>query len=106
MLGRPAAEQRTRKGSYTMDSTLDEMREDSLAAKLLSKGLEASLAKLSGAEPGSPEYRMTLSSTLDAPLRTLKIFMAKDSAALDAVLELSNGHAIRALRKLLEKPRQ
>ena len=106
LLGRPAAEQRTRKGSYTMDNTLDEMREDSLAAKLLSKGLEASLAKLSGAEPGSPEYRMTLSSTLDAPLRTLKIFMAKDSAALDAVLELSNGHAIRALRKVLEKPRQ
>lgn len=104
LLGRPAAERRARKGIYTMENTLDEMREDSLPARLISKALEKGLSKLSGAEPGSPEYRMTLSSTLDAPLRTLKIFMAKDSAALDALLELSNGHAIRALRKLLDQP--
>ena len=103
LLGRPAAEQRARKGSYTMENTLDEMREDSLPAKLISKVMEKSISKISGAEPGSPEYRMTLSSTLDAPLRTLKIFMAKDSDVLDAVLELSNGHAIRALRRLLVK---
>ena len=39
---------------------------------------------------------------VDAPLRTLKIFHAKGNSVLDALLELSNGHALQGLKKLLE----
>ena len=102
LIGRPAAEKRARKGSYTMDNTLEEMKEDSLPARLAAKALLKLLPRFTSADPDSPEYRMTISSTLDAPLRTLKIFHAKGNSVLDALLELSNGHALQGLKKLLE----
>ena len=103
LLGRPVAEQRAQKGSFTMENTLNEMQEDSLAARLVTLAIDAYLAKANGGDRSSPEYRMALSTSADAPLRSLKIFLGKDCAAMDALLELSNGHFLRALRKLLTK---
>ena len=101
LLGRPAAEKRARKGSYTMENTLNEMQEDSLPARLVTMAMAAYLAKANVGDRSSPDYRMALSTAADAPLRSLKIFLGKDSAAMDALLELSNGHGLRALGKLL-----
>ena len=102
LLGRPAAEERPAKGSFTMDNTLNEMKENSLAAKLAGLALETSLARQSGGRD-SAEYRMAVSTVLEAPLRTLKIFLGKESDAVDALLELANGHALRAFTRMRGK---
>ena len=83
-----------------LENTLDEMKDDSLAAKLIAFLIRRSLLK-NGADKNSAEYRMAVSTMLDSPLRTLKIFAARESLPVEALLELINGHGLRALRVLL-----
>ena len=101
LLGRPAAEKRAEKGCYTMDNTLVEMKEDSLTAKLLFSLIGMGMRKRS-ADKDSPEFQMALNSTLDAPLRSLQIFIGRRDLPFDALLALINGHAFEAV-KLLRK---
>lgn len=99
LLGRPAAEIRARKGCYTMDNTLTEMKEDSLTAKLLSLLIARGMRK-KNEDGDSPEFQMALNSTLDAPLRSLRIFFGRRELPFDALLAFINGHGIEALRLL------
>ena len=100
LLGRPVTESVPRRGTYTMDSTIDEMREDSLLARMAYAVLARTVAAKAG-EKGSAEYRMALSSAADAPLRTLKIFLGKESGLPDALLKLANGQSLEGLTALL-----
>lgn len=99
LIGRPVPETFPHKGSYTMDSTLAEMKEDSLIARLIYTILCRAIAARTGGKD-SPDYRMTLSTAADAPLRTLKQFLGRDSAALDAMLDVVNGKGGKAFARL------
>ena len=103
LLGRPAPERRAHRGSFTMDSCLGEMQEDSAAARLIVKLLEQKISKEHGGDRESPGYRAALTGVMEAPLRAIKIMLAKDTQLPDALLALCNGRLPDALRLLLGK---
>lgn len=105
LLGRPAPEYRAEKGSYTMDSTLAEMREDSLIAKLVADLVGKQAIKRNHCDPDSPEGQMALSSSLDAPVRSMKIFLGKESVVPDVILALINGRLSEALKLMADGKR-
>ncbi|MBR0355272.1 MAG: glycoside hydrolase family 3 C-terminal domain-containing protein [Oscillospiraceae bacterium] len=100
LVGRPVTVKQERKGSYTMDSTIEEMREDSLIARMIYAYLARTVAVRAG-EKGSAEYRMALSTAADAPIRSMKIFLGKESGLPDALLDLINGKTLSGLHALL-----
>ena len=101
LLGRPAAETVQRKGSYTMDNTVLEMKEDSLVMKLLYKLIEKKLASEPGTDKNSPEFRMAMSTAADAPLRAVQMFVSLDDSMAEALLAAANGRPAAALRALM-----
>ena len=103
LLGRPVCERPLKKGSYTMDDTIDEMSGDSLVARMTARVMQKKLASAFRGKTDSPEYRMALSSVLDAPLRSLKIFLGRPSRLLDSLLDGVNGRPTALLRELLRE---
>ena len=101
LLGRPAAEEERKKGSYTMDSTILEMQQDSLVMKLVYAVVKQAAASRLHLEKDSPEYRMAMSTAADAPLRALQQFGYLDVSAAEALLAAANGHPAESLRRIL-----
>ena len=86
-----------------MDDTIDEMSGDSLVARMTARVMQKKLASAFRGKTDSPEYRMALSSVLDAPLRSLKIFLGRPSRLLDSLLDGVNGRPTALLRELLRE---
>ncbi len=105
LLGRPVTVRSQSKGCYTMDSTFDEMKEDSAVAGLIYRVMAKKLLKSTGNDKNSAKYRMALSTVSDAPLRTLQMFLGKESSTMEYLLDWINGHPGKVLEGLIKKSR-
>ncbi|MCR5663851.1 MAG: beta-glucosidase [Oscillospiraceae bacterium] len=103
LLGRPIIQAELRKGSFTMDNTPVEMQEQSLAMRLFVRLIEKEVARRCGGDRESAEYRMSVSSSADASLRSMKQLLGFDDQKLEALLALANGKPLEAIRRALEK---
>lgn len=102
LVGHPVTELPLKKGAFSMDNTVEEMRGQSLLAGLVYRVMEQRAANAGGGRK-TPEYRMALSSMADAPLRSLKIFRSKPSVLTEFLLDLSNGRLGKAVSGLIKK---
>lgn len=68
-------ERAPKRGEFSMDNTLLEMRDYSLLAKIMSSTIERTIAKGMGIKPdySNPEFRMAVSSSADCSLRGMII---------------------------------
>ncbi len=108
LMGAPVSEEaEPRRGVFTMDNTMLEMKAHSLTVRLLAK-LAVHLVGKSyrGARDGTdPQYKMMLVSVLDCPLRAAVICgegRMKERYAR-AVVHMANGHPLRALGALFKR---
>lgn len=97
-----------RKGSFTMDSTYAEMKDDSLVIRiqyLVIKSIISRPYKKEERTMDNPAYRMILTAATDCPLRASVI--SSNGAMTDTtarmVLEMANGHFFRGLKELFRK---
>lgn len=108
LMGRTVAERAPRKGSDTMADSIEEMRADSLLMRIVYAAIERAIAHGLCVKPGSndPEFRMQMASSAGASLASMHIAGCLCTYALEGLLEIANGHPLRALRLVLKRSRK
>ena len=103
MLGRRYAPPVLKKGSFTMDNTVMEMKDYSLIMKIMFKAVEATIAKGFGGKKDyeNPEFRMLMNSSAGSPLRSMQISGGMKGGVLPGMLEMANGHFFRGLWRMI-----
>ena len=104
MLGRHYEPPVLKKGSFTMDNTVMEMKDHSLIMKIMFKAVEATVAKGYGGKKDyeNPNFRMQMASSAGAPIRSMMISGGMKGGVLPGMLEMANGHFFRGIRKMIK----
>ena len=103
VLGRTYTPPVLKKGSFTMDNTVMEMKDHSLIMKIMFRAVEATIAKGFGGKKDyeNPEFRMLMNSSAGSPLRSMMISGGMKGGVLPGMLEMVNGHFFRGIRKMI-----
>ena len=103
MLGRTYTPPVLKKGSFTMDNTIMEMKDYSLVMKIMFKAVEATVAKGYGGKRDydNPNFRMQMASSAGAPIRSMMISGGIKGGVLPGMLEMANGHFFRGLWRMI-----
>ena len=93
-----------KKGSFTMDNTVMEMKDHSLIMKIMFRAVEATIAKGFDGKKDyeNPEFRMLMNSSAGSPLRSMQISGGMKGGVLPGMLEMANGHFFRGIRKMIK----
>lgn len=93
-----------KKGSFTMDNTVMEMKDYSLIMKIMFVAVEATIAKGFGGKKDyeNPEFRMLINSSAGSPLRSMQISGGMKGGVLPGMLEMANGHFLRGIVKMIK----
>ena len=103
-LGRKYTPPVLKKGSFTMDNTVEEMKDYSLIMKIMFKAVEATVAKGYGGKKDyeNPNFRMQMASSAGAPIRSMMISGGMKGGVLPGMLEMANGHFFRGIWKMIK----
>ena len=103
MLGRTYTPPVLKKGSFTTENTVEEMKDYSLIMKIMFKAVEATIAKGFGGKKDyeNPEFRMLINSSAGSPLRSMQISGGMKGGVLPGMLEMANGHFFRGLWRMI-----
>ena len=104
MLGRHYEPPVLKKGSFTMDNTVMEMKDYSLMMKIMFKAVEATIAKGFDGKKDyeNPEFRMLMNSSAGSPLRSMMISGGIKGGVMPGMLEIANGHFFRGIWKMIK----
>ncbi len=106
MLGKKVDISEEKRGQFTMDNSLSELRKYSMIANKMCQGTEQSIAKSMGVEVDydNPEYHMAAISALDSPVRVAIMCSGGQFPVKlgEAIVDFANGHKLRGLRKLTQ----
>lgn len=103
MLGRSYEPPTLKKGSFTMDNTVMEMKEYSLIMRIMFKATERVIAKGCGGKIDyeNPEFRMLMNASAGGPLRSMQISCGIKGGVIPGMLEIANGRFFRGIWKML-----
>lgn len=103
MLGRTYTPPVLKKGSFTMENTVEEMKDYSLIMKIMYKATEHVIAKGNGGKIDyeNPNFRMQMASSAGGPLRSMMISGGMKGGVLPGMLEMANGHFFRGLWRMI-----
>ncbi|MDI9469923.1 MAG: glycoside hydrolase family 3 C-terminal domain-containing protein [Bacillota bacterium] len=103
MLGRRYQEPVLRRGEFTVDNSIMEMRDFSLVMKIVYNAAERAVIKAFGGKRDyeNPRFRMMLAAATEAPLRSMVIFGSLKEKVMLGLLDMANGHFFRGLRQLI-----
>ena len=104
LLGKKYVAPVLKKGCFTMDNTVIEMKDYSLIMKIMFKAVEATIAKGFGGKKDyeNPDFRMLMNSSAGSPLRTMQISGGMKGGILPGMLEMANGHFFRGIWKMIK----
>lgn len=104
MLGHSYTPPVLKKGSFTMDNTVMEMKDYSLVMKIMFKAVESTVAKGFGGKKDyeNPDFRMMMNASAGAPLRSMQISGGMKGGVLPGMLEMANGHFLRGIWKMIK----
>ena len=104
MLGHSYTPPVLKKGSFTMDNTVVEMKDYSLVMKIMFKAVESTVAKGFGGKKDyeNPDFRMMMNASAGAPLRSMQISGGMKGGVLPGMLEMANGHFLRGIWKMIK----
>lgn len=103
MLGRAYHFVKPRRGQFTMDNSVEEMKDASLIMKIMYSAVEKTVAKgFNGkVDYTNPDFRMMMASSAGAPLRSMQISGGMKGGLIPALLEFANGHFLRGIWKMI-----
>ena len=104
LLGRsyePASE--TKKGSYTMENSVEEMRKHSAVMKIMYAVIEKMFLKSCGGDRSDPNYKMLMASSVGAPLRSMYISGGMANGVFPGLLEMANGRFFRGIIRMIKR---
>lgn len=99
MAGRRYTPPTVKKGSFTMENTVVEMKDHSLIMKLMYKATEMVIARGFGGKKdySDPDFRMLMNASAGAPLRSMQISGGIRGGIMPGMLEIANGHFFKGL---------
>ena len=105
LVGHKVTDKPLKKGEFTMENTVMEMKEFSLMMKIMYKAVEATIAKgFSGKKDyDNPEFCMMMSSSADCSLSGMKINGGMNNHVLEGMLQMANGHYFRGIAEMMKK---
>lgn len=103
VMGRSYAESMPKKGEFTMDNTVMEMKDHSIIMKIMFKAVEMVVAKGCGGKANydNPEFRMLINSSVGGPLRGMQISSGIKGGIFPGLLEMANGHFLKGIWKMI-----
>ncbi len=104
MLGRNYTPPILKKGCFTMDNTVMEMKDYSLIMKIMFKAVEATIAKGFAGKKDyeNPEFRMLINSSAGGPLRSMQISGGIKGGVIPGMLLIANGHFFKGIIKMIK----
>lgn len=92
------------KGQFTMDNSVEEMKDFSLIMKIMYKAVEKTVAKGFGgkADYENPDFRMMMASSAGSPLRSMQISGGMKGGIMSGLLEMANGHYFRGIGRMIK----
>ncbi len=104
MLGRSYVPPLLKKGEFTMDNTVEEMREHSLVMKMMYGMTARMIAKGNGgrADDSDPQFRMLMASSVGSPPRSMQISGGIKGGLFAGLLEMANGHYLRGILRMIK----
>ena len=105
LLGRKIETKSVKKGSYTMQNTVMEMKDDSLVMKLLFSVIETMMAKKFGGKKDykNTSFKMMVIMAADCSLNGMKINSGMKNYLIEGLLEMTNGHFFKGIRKMMKR---
>ncbi|HRR36093.1 MAG TPA: glycosyl hydrolase, partial [Clostridia bacterium] len=93
-----------KKGRFTMNNTVMEMKDYSFVMKIMVKVVERIVAKVNGCKVDydNPDFRMMINSSLGAPLRSMQIAGGVKDGIMQGLLDMANGHFFRGIGKMIK----
>lgn len=103
-LGREYIAPVLKKGSFTMDNTVEEMKDYSLIMRIMYKATEGVIAKQFGGKKdySNPEFRMLIKASAGGPLRGMQISGGIKGGIFEGLLEMANGHFFRGIVRMIK----
>ena len=103
MMGRPYIAPVLKKGNFTMDNTVMELKDHSLVMKIMFKATEMVIAKGTGGKVDydNPDFRMMMNASAGGPLRGMQISGGVKGGVFPGLLEMANGHFFKGLWKMI-----
>lgn len=108
LIGRKIPEPVLKKGAFTMENTVMEMKDHAWIMKIMFKAVERTVAKGFGGitDYNNPKFRMMICSSVDCSLSGMKINGAMKNRVLEGMLEMANGHILHGLRLMIKRAKK
>ena len=92
-----------KKGEYTMDNTILEMRDHSFVMKIMYKKVERTIVKALGGkkDENNPEFRIMMVGSVGSPLRSLQISGSIRDGIMRGLLDMANGRFLKGIRRMI-----
>ena len=105
VLGRKIISKPLKKGEFTMENTVMEMKDYSLIMKLMYKIVEIVVARGFGGKPDytNSSFKMMFYSAVDCSLNGMKNNAAMQNHVFEGLLLMANGHFFQGVREMLRK---
>lgn len=105
ILGRTIVERTLKKGEFTMENTIMEMKDYSWVMKVLYKIVERVVAKGFGGKPDytNSSFKMMVSTATDCSLTGMKNNVQMDNHLFEGLLMMANGHFFKGIGEMLRK---
>ena len=103
-MGRSYAPEVLKKGSFTMDNSVEEMKDYSFIMKIMYKAVEKTIAKGFGgkADYDNPEFRMMMASSAGSSLRSMQTSGGLRDGIMQGMLDMANGHFFHGIVRIIK----
>ena len=93
-----------KKGKFTMNNTVMEMKDYSFVMRIMVKVVERIVAEVNGCKVDydNPDFRMMINTSLGAPLRSMQIAGGVKDGIMQGLLDMANGHFFRGIGKMIK----
>ena len=104
LLGRKIVERPVRKGEFSKENTVMEMKNHSLIMKLVYFGFETVMAmKYGGRDYSDPTFKMMMTTAMDCSVSGMQINGGIKGQLLMGLVEIANGRFFKGLKMMLTK---
>ena len=105
LLGRKIEEASAKKGEYTMQNTIMDMKDESFVMRMVFKVIENMMAKKFGGKKDyrNPSFRMMVVTAADCTLSGMKINSGMKNYLIEGLLEMANGHFFKGIGKMMKR---
>ncbi len=92
------------KGQFTMENSVEEMKDYSLVMKIMYKAIEKTIAKgFDGkVDYSNPEFKMIMNASAGGPMRSMCISGGMRSGIFAGMVDMANGHFFKGIIKIIK----